>query len=97
MRKHDEKWYKCPYDQNHAIAETRMTFHMVKCEEAFKRANPGVQKLFRCKFNFMHFFYDEATLKAHETTAVCKKDDNMQTFEVYDKVHEEAQRALSRS
>lgn len=44
--------------------------------------NPG-KRVYHCKYNYMHIFLDEQALKAHETTAVCKKDQMGQTLEAY--------------
>lgn len=79
MRQSTDPTVKCVYFKEHLMPLTTASYHFSKCKIKYLEENPGKQ-VYHCKHNFMHIFLDEASLKAHETTAVCKKDEMGQTL-----------------
>ena len=57
-------------------------YHINKCQDKFRAAHPD-NRVFRCKFNYMHVFISEGQWREHETTpGLCNKDDMKQTLKL---------------
>lgn len=75
MHHFEDPYVLCPFDSSHRMPSLKSYYHINKCQEKYMAKNPN-NKVFRCKYNYMHVFTSEADWREHETTpGLCNKDD----------------------
>lgn len=82
MHHYKDPYVVCPFDNSHRMPSLSSYYHINKCQDKYRAAHPD-NRVYRCKYNYMHVFISEAEWREHETTpGVCNKDDMRQTLKL---------------
>lgn len=81
MRRYDEFKIRCPYIPSEQMPYLSFQKHQLKCKMKFLAEYPS-RRVFHCKYNYMHIFFDEALLREHEENdgQLCHMSDMTQTL-----------------
>ncbi|CDW75022.1 UNKNOWN [Stylonychia lemnae] len=74
MRRYTDPKVICPFNKSHIIQKPRLIWHLEKCPDMRKHLQEG-KGIFRCQYNFIHLFLEEAAKNEHQLTCEDNQDD----------------------
>eukprot|EP00347_Sterkiella_histriomuscorum_P017537 403348958 len=78
MRRFDNPKVECPFNKLHVVQKPRLVWHLQKCPDMQKYIleHGGYENinniLFRCKYNYVHIFFDSESRDKHEMGTDCE-------------------------
>lgn len=65
MRRFDDPYIACPFDEKHRMPKPRLIWHLKRCSAMRMRKQLGLP-IFHCKWNYLHIYLEMDSLKEHE-------------------------------